>query len=173
MERVADICSLIATRIGLDADSIRGLHFAALVHDIGKVAVPAGILNKPGTLSDAEFAIIKAHPLVGAEIFQTLKTDWPITRIIREHHERLDGTGYPSGLRKDEILLESQILAVSDVIDAILTNRPYRPTLGQKEAISILEKAKGTKLNARCVEAGIKIILEGLVFGDTFSGSKA
>ncbi|MCJ2164767.1 MULTISPECIES: HD domain-containing phosphohydrolase [unclassified Pseudodesulfovibrio] len=173
MERVADISSLIATRIGLDADSIRGLHFAALVHDIGKVAVPAGILNKPGSLSDAEFAIIKAHPLVGAEIFQTLKTDWPITRIIREHHERLDGTGYPSGLREDEILLESQVLAVADVIDAILTNRPYRPTLGQKEAINILEHAKGTQLNARCVEAGIKIILQGLVFGDTFSGSKA
>ena len=131
MDRVAEISALIATRLGLDSDKIQGLHLAALVHDIGKVAVPAGILNKPGSLSEAEFSIIKAHPLVGAEIFQTLETDWPITTIIEQHHERMDGSGYPHGLYEDEILQESKIIAVADIIDAVLTNRPYRPTLGK------------------------------------------
>lgn len=171
MDRVAEISSLIATRLGLDSDRIQGLHLAALVHDIGKVAVPSGILNKPGSLSDAEFSIIKAHPLVGAEIFQTLETDWPITRIIQEHHERLDGSGYPHGLYEDEILQESKILAVADMIDAIMTNRPYRPTLGEDNAMKVLEQEKGLKLDAPSVDAGVDLIKEGLVFGDKFAWS--
>lgn len=169
MDRTAEISSLIATRLGLDSDTIQGLHLAALVHDIGKIAVPSGILNKPGSLSEAEFSIIKTHPLVGAEIFQTLETDWPISRIIQEHHERIDGTGYPHGLYDDEILLEAKILAVADTIDAIMTNRPYRPTLGEEETIKILKGASGSKLDSSCVEMGINLIQEGLILGDTFS----
>jgi len=129
-------------------------------------------LNKPGSLSDAEFAIIKAHPLVGAEIFQTLDTEWPITRIIQEHHERIDGSGYPHGLYDDEILQESKILAVADIIDAILTNRPYRPTLGEEQAIMILEKSKGFKLDSASVDVGVGLIKEGLIFGDKFVWGK-
>ena len=169
MDRTAEICSLIATRLDMDSDQMQGLHLAALVHDIGKIAVPSGILNKPGTLSEAEFSIIKTHPQVGAEVFQTLETSWPITRIIQEHHERLDGSGYPHGLYGDELLMESKILAVADMIDAIMTNRPYRPTLGKKETIHILENAKGTKLDTACVEHGISLINSGQIFGDIFS----
>ncbi len=169
MDRVAEISALIATRLGLDSDKIQGLHLAALVHDIGKVAVPAGILNKPGSLSEAEFSIIKAHPLVGAEIFQTLETDWPITTIIEQHHERMDGSGYPHGLYEDEILQESKIIAVADIIDAVLTNRPYRPTLGKEEAMKILENEKGRLLDSASVDAGIGLIREGLILGDTFT----
>ncbi|MGL1862934.1 MAG: HD domain-containing protein [Pseudodesulfovibrio sp.] len=173
MDRVAEISALIATRLGLDSDRIQGLHLAALVHDIGKVAVPAGILNKPGSLSEAEFSIIKAHPLVGAEIFQTLETDWPITKIIEQHHERMDGSGYPHGLYEDEILLESKIIAVADIIDAVLTNRPYRPTLGKEEAMKILENEKGRLLDSASVDAGIGLIREGLILGDTFTWNEA
>lgn len=166
MDRVAEIASLIATRLELGSDCIQGLHLAALVHDIGKVAVPAGILNKPGTLSEAEFAIIKAHPLVGAEVFDTMRTEWPIQRIILEHHERLDGSGYPHQKYDDEILMESKVLAVADVIDAITTNRPYRPTLKDDTIIQILESGKGTKLDARCVEVGIELLNQGQIIGD-------
>lgn len=169
MDRTAEISSLIATRLGLDSDMTQGLHLAALVHDIGKIAVPSGILNKPGSLSDAEFAIIKAHPLVGSEIFQSMVTEWPIGRIILEHHERIDGSGYPHGLYDDEILQESKILAVADMIDAIMTNRPYRPNLGDKETINILKSAKGTKLDGPSVEAGLSLIQDGLIIGDKFS----
>lgn len=169
MDRTAEISSMIGTRLGLDTDSIQGLHLAALVHDIGKIAVPSGILNKPGSLSEAEFSIIKAHPLVGAEIFQSLETAWDISRIILEHHERVDGTGYPNGLYDDDMLQESKILAVADIIDAITTNRPYRPTLGEREAIKILESAKGTKLDRESVEVGISLIQEGLIIGDKFA----
>lgn len=169
MDRTAEISSLIATRLGMDTDATQGLHLAALVHDIGKIAVPSGILNKPGSLSDAEFAIIKAHPLVGAEIFQSLETDWPIGRIIVEHHERIDGSGYPNGLYDDEILQESKILAVADMIDAIMTNRPYRPNLGEEETINILNKTRGRKLDEPSVAAGISLIRDGLIIGDKFS----
>ncbi len=168
MNRTAEISSLIATRLGLDSNSIQGLHLAATVHDIGKIAVPSTILNKPGSLSEAEFAIIKTHPLVGAEILQTLETDWPISRIVVEHHERLDGSGYPHGICADDILPESKILAVADTIDAILTNRPYRMTLGKGKAIEILKSARGITLDESSVDAGIDLIQEGLIFDDSF-----
>lgn len=165
MDRVAEICTLIAERLKLDQDTIEGLRLAALVHDIGKIAVPAGILNKPGTLNEAEFALIKAHPLVGADIFETLDTEWPISRIILEHHERLDGSGYPNGLYGDQILLESKILAIADVTDAIMTHRPYRQTLGLKEAVRTLEGSKGTSLDGRSVEICIELLKEGSIVG--------
>ncbi|MBI9111911.1 HD domain-containing phosphohydrolase [Maridesulfovibrio ferrireducens] len=166
MGRTAEISALIATRLGLNPDVIQGLHLAALVHDIGKITVPSGVLNKPEKLSKAEFAIIKTHSLVGAEIFATLETDWPIQRIVLEHHERIDGSGYPNGLKENEILLESKIIAVADSIDAILTTRPYRQASGKKDCIRLLEEDKGIKLDSDCVEAGIALLKEGLIFKD-------
>lgn len=169
MDRTAEISALIAKRLNFDDDAIQALRLAALVHDIGKIAVPAGILNKPGTLNEAEFALIKAHPLVGADIFKTLDTDWPISRIIEEHHERLDGTGYPHGLHADQLLPESKVLQVADVIDAAMTNRPYRQMLGVETTVNILETNKGTKLDSTCVDKGVELLRDGVIVGDLFS----
>ncbi len=163
MDRTADIATKISASLGLGSDQIQGLQLAALVHDIGKVAVPSGILNKPGSLTEAEFSIIKTHSLVGAEIFETMETEWPIQRIILEHHERLDGSGYPHGLKCDEILLESKIVSVADFIDATSTDRPYRKSMGKEKVIAELKKLSGTKLDKRCVDIGVYLIMEGMV----------
>lgn len=163
MDRTANISTMIASRMGMDSDTIEGLRLAALVHDIGKIAVPSGILNKPGSLSEAEFSIIKTHPMVGAEIFETLVTHWPIQRIIREHHERIDGSGYPYGLKGDEILPESKVLAVADFIDAVLTDRPYRRSLAKGKVIHLLKQGKGIQLDAECVEVGLDLMKEELI----------
>lgn len=166
MDRTAEIAAEIATRIGLDAERVQALHLAALVHDIGKVAVPSGILNKNGTLSEVEYTKIQEHPVIGSEIFEMLVSEWPIARMVREHHERTDGTGYPDGLCGDEILKESKILAVADVIDALMTNRPYRKALGVSGTIKKLEKSQETTLDPESVEHGIAMLKDGLVYGD-------
>lgn len=166
MERTATLAVGIAEKMKLDQDKIQGLKLAARVHDIGKIAVPAGILNKPGTLSDAEFALIKAHPLVGADIFKTLETNWPISRIIEEHHERIDGSGYPNGLVRDQLLQESMILSVADVVDAIMTHRPYRQSLGVEEAINFLSDKKGQMFDPEVVEAVIKLLNDEELYQD-------
>lgn len=158
MERTATLAVGIAEKLNLNKDMIQGLKLAARLHDIGKIAVPAGILNKPGSLSDAEFALIKAHPLVGADIVKTLETDWPISRIIEEHHERLDGSGYPNGLVGDQLLQESKILSVADVVDAIMTHRPYRQSLGVDQAINFLNDKKGQMFATEVVEAVIEFL---------------
>jgi len=160
MDRTAEISAMIAERLDMDDDTTQGLRLAALVHDIGKVAVPAGILNKPGTLNEAEFALIKAHPMVGAEVFQTMETEWPIARIILEHHERINGSGYPNGLYGDQMLMESKILQVADVMDAIMTHRPYRQNLGLNAALQILKENRGTSLDERAVDVGIGLLQE-------------
>ncbi|MDC0335856.1 response regulator [Pseudodesulfovibrio sp.] len=166
MDRTAEIAAEIATRVGLDPERVQALHLAGLVHDIGKVAVPSGILNKKGTLSKNEFSTIQEHPTIGSEIFEALVTEWPIAQMVREHHERIDGSGYPHGLYGDEILKESKILAVADMIDALMTHRPYRRTLGVTETIKILESGKGTKLDPESVEQGIAMLKTGEVYGD-------
>lgn len=158
MDRVAGIATNIAERMELERDRIEAIRLASLVHDIGKIAVPAGILNKPGELNDAEFALIKAHPLVGAEIFETLDTDWPISRIILEHHERIDGSGYPNGLLGNQMLLESMILSVADVVDAITTHRPYRQSLGRQQAIDYLQKNSGVEFAPEVVSIAIDML---------------
>lgn len=158
MGRVALMAGIIAERMSLESDRVQGLKLAARVHDIGKVAVPAGILNKPGPLNEAEFSLIKAHSLVGAEIFKTLDTAWPISRMILEHHERLDGTGYPNGLKSDAILLESKVLAVADVADAIMTHRPYRQSLGPQEVVRFLTESKGTLFDGKVVDVVLTML---------------
>lgn len=169
MDRVAEISSAIAERMSLPEDQIEGLRLASLVHDIGKIAIPAGILNKPGNLNEAEFALIKAHPLVGAEIFETLDTNWPISSIIMQHHERMDGSGYPHGLKKDQILLESRILAVADVMDAMMTHRPYRQSLGVESTVQYLQSGSEDKLDPEIVKIGIELLREENSIGNIFT----
>lgn len=134
---------------------------AATVHDVGKVAVPAEILTRPGRLSPAEFGIIKVHPTAGWGILKEVDFPWPVARVAHEHHEALDGSGYPRGLRDDAILLESRIVAVADVIEAIASRRPYRPALGLDVAMQELRRGRGTRWDADVLDAAEQLFAAG------------
>jgi HD-GYP domain-containing protein (c-di-GMP phosphodiesterase class II) len=125
----------MAREMGLDGERIRGIELGGILHDIGKISVPAEILAKPGKISDSEMAIIQQHPQRGYEILKTLESPWPLREMVLQHHERLDGSGYPSGLKEGEIVLEAKILAVADVVEAMASHRPYRPARGIDQAL--------------------------------------
>ncbi|SMF69779.1 PAS domain S-box-containing protein/HDIG domain-containing protein [Tistlia consotensis] len=156
--RVADIALAIGRRLRLDESRLEGLRLAAIVHDIGKINVPSDILNKPGRLSEPEFEIVKTHAEVGYEILKDIDFPWPVARMVREHHEAIDGSGYPQGLTGDRLLLESRILSVADVLEAVTSHRPYRPGLGLEKAIEILRALRGRKLDAEVVDACLELI---------------
>ncbi|HLO76275.1 MAG TPA: HD domain-containing phosphohydrolase [Magnetospirillum sp.] len=156
--RVAQLASAIGERLGFDADRLEGLHTGALIHDLGKINVPSDFLSRPGKLSDAAFGVIKSHPDVGAEIVDGIDFPWPVSRMIREHHERLDGSGYPNGLKGDQIILEARILAVADVVEAISSHRPYRPSLGLDAALREIQEKSGSQYDAAVVQACLQVI---------------
>lgn len=133
---VARISRLIAEEMGLPCEETAGIEMAALMHDVGKLAVPAELLTKPGRLSEIEFAIIKGHPQSGYDILSEVDFSWPVAEIVLQHHERMDGSGYPNGLVGDEIMRDARIVAVSDVIEAMASHRPYRPSLGMDAALA-------------------------------------
>jgi PAS domain S-box-containing protein len=141
--RASDLACAITTEMGLDQDTIEGIRMASIIHDIGKLAVPTEILAKPGKLTDIEFLLIKQHSQTGYEMLKDVESPWPLAQIVHQHHERMNGTGYPQNLKGDEILLESRILAVADVVEAISSNRPYRPSLGIDFALEEIDKNKG------------------------------
>ena len=125
--RVTRLACAVARELGLPADRVAGLRVMGLLHDMGKISIPAEILSKPGKLSDTEFAIIKSHAQAGYEIVKEIRFPWPVAEVILQHHERLDGSGYPQGLTGPDIILEARILAVADVVEAMASHRPYRP----------------------------------------------
>ncbi|MBN2144421.1 MAG: HD domain-containing protein, partial [Candidatus Aureabacteria bacterium] len=127
---------------------------------IGKIYVPAEILSKPSKLNDLEMNIVKLHPEIGHEILSSIEFPWPITRIILEHHERIDGSGYPRGIKGRDMLLESKILSVADVVEAMASHRPYRPSLGMKSALEEICKNKGRFYDRDVVEACVKVLTE-------------
>ncbi len=141
--RVAKLAVDIAEHLGFDSERMEALHIAGMLHDIGKVYVPSDFLNKPGRLNDQEFSVIRLHPEVGADILKSVEYDWPISEFIRQHHERLDGSGYPDGLKGEAIHLEARILAVADVVDAMSSRRPYRDSLGMEAAVTELKNNSG------------------------------
>lgn len=142
-QRVAKLASAIAANMGLDEHIIEGIRFAGLLHDIGKIYVPSEFLTKPGILPEEEFNVIKTHPLRGFEILKDIEFPWPVAAYVIQHHEKIDGSGYPFGLEKDEILLESKILCVADVVEAMSTNRPYRVSPGIQQAIDEITEFRG------------------------------
>jgi PAS domain S-box-containing protein/putative nucleotidyltransferase with HDIG domain len=158
--RVTQLACAIAKEMGIAPWQIDGIRVAGLLHDIGKIAVPTEILSKPGKLSDIEFSMIKAHPKVGFDILKNVEFEWPIARIVVQHHERLDGSGYPFGLRGKDILQESRILAVADVVEAMSSHRPYRPALGIDKALEELMRGDGTLYDSEVVRACAKVIKE-------------
>ena len=150
---VSEIATAIARRMGLPQYAIDGLRLASIIHDVGKIQVPAEILSKPGQLTPLEFALIKEHAQAGYDIVKDIDFPWPIADIILQHHERLDGSGYPKGLRAHDILIEAKILAVADVIEAMMSHRPYRAALGQEAALAEIKAGKGTLFDPAAVEA--------------------
>jgi putative nucleotidyltransferase with HDIG domain len=158
--RVARLAKEIGKRMDLDPVHLEGLEIAAKLHDIGKIYVPAEFLAKPGTLREAEMNLIKYHPEIGHQIIQEIPFNMPVGDIILQHHERLDGSGYPHGLKKNDILLEAQIIAVADVFEAMSSYRPYRPGLGQEVAIKELRSKKGLSFEPDAVDALETILID-------------
>jgi PAS domain S-box-containing protein len=161
--RVADIAAAIAERIGLENDRVEGLRMGSMIHDIGKLAIPAEILNRPGPLSEVELRMIRMHPRAGYEIVEDVDYPWPVAEMILQHHERLDGSGYPRGLDGDDILEEARILAVADVVEAMTSHRPYRPALGPEVALREIEGGRGRLYDPDVVDAWLRVAREGHV----------
>lgn len=150
--RVAKLCRAIATRLDFSWERIQGLRMAAAIHDLGKINIPSAILNKPGPISKHELAIIQMHPTTAYEILKDIQFPWPLAETIYQHHERLDGSGYPRQLKGDRILLEARILAVADVVESIASFRPYRPQLGLEAALAEIQTYEGVLYDASVVE---------------------
>lgn len=158
--RVAALAGAIGRALHLDADRIRGLELAANIHDVGKIGVPIEILGKPGRLTQSEMDLVRSHAQAGYEIVKNVRFTWPIAEMVWQHHERLDGSGYPRGLKGDQIMLEARIIAVADVVDAMAGARPYRAALGLDAAIAEIVKGRGTLYDARVVDACVALLRE-------------
>ncbi|MFA0888355.1 MAG: HD domain-containing phosphohydrolase [Synergistales bacterium] len=159
--RVAELAVAVSREMGLSEEKIREIELAALVHDTGKIEIPSEILAKPGKLSELEFELIKTHPEAALKILQSVTVNWPLAETIHQHHERLDGSGYPRGLSGEKILLEARILAVADVMEAMSSHRPYRAALGTGKALEELLSLKGVKFDPLVVEACVQAFSKG------------
>jgi len=157
--RVSNLARAIATEMGLSHDQIEGTRIAGIVHDLGKISVPSEILSKPGAISTIEHMLINTHPQKGFEILNSINFPWPIAQIVLQHHERLDGSGYPAGLTKDNILIEARVLSVADVVEAMASHRPYRPSRGIQLAMEEITENRGTLYDTRVVDACMKLFL--------------
>jgi len=160
-KRVSELASAIAATINLSKEQVEAIRMAGVLHDLGKIRIPAEILSKPGKLSEIEFDMIKTHPQIGYDLLKNVNFPWPLAKIIQQHHERMDGSGYPEGLKGDAIMLESRILAVADMVEAMSSHRPYRAALGIEAALGQITKEKGTLLDANVVDACLKLFKEG------------
>ena len=159
---VANLARAIALVMGLPPERIEGIRLAATVHDLGKISIPAEILSKPSRLTEAEMSMIRIHPRSGYEILKKVEFPWPIAQIVLQHHERIDGSGYPQGLRGPDILLEAKILGVADVMDAMCSHRPYRPGIGIDKALAEISQNRGILYDPEVVDACLKYFQEKL-----------
>ena len=160
-KRVAQLAVAIANDLGLPKDEIHGIHLAAGIHDLGKIRVPAEILSKPGKLTDIEYQLIKAHAQAGYDILKGIEFPWPLANIVLQHHERLDGSGYPQEIKGEQILLGARIIAVADVVEAMASHRPYRAALGTDIALGEIERGRGTAYDPAVANACLKLFREG------------
>ena len=155
--RVGDLAAAIGAELGFDERRQQGLRIAGYLHDIGKIAAPAEILAKPGRLSPVEFELIKGHCAKGYEILSTVDFPWPVALVALQHHERMDGSGYPQGLKGEQITLKARIVAVADVVEAMSSHRPYRPARGIEKALAEIERGKGTAFDADVTDACLRL----------------
>lgn len=160
-KRVANLARSLAEELGLSADEAHGIYLASIVHDIGKLTIPAEILVKPGKLSDIEYALVKGHVQASYEILKEIKFPWPIAMMAQQHHERINGTGYPLGLKDGDILFGGRIMAVADVVEAMSSHRPYRAGLGMEAALAEIEKGKNSLYDASVVDACLRLFRDG------------
>jgi len=156
-KRVTKLACAIAKEMGLSKEQIEGIHMAGLIHDIGKISIPSEILTKPGKLNDLEYSLIKTHPQAGYNILKGIEFPWPVAQIVLQHHERMDGSGYPQGLCGKDVLLEARILAVADVVEAMSSHRPYRPAYGIDKALEEISKNKGILYDPEVVNACLRL----------------
>jgi diguanylate cyclase (GGDEF)-like protein len=155
--RTTGLALAIAKEMGLSRDKIDGIRIASSIHDIGKLSIPAELLSKPTTLSELELSLIKEHARKGYEILKDVETSWPLAQIVYQHHERIDGSGYPRGLKGGEIIIEAQILALADVVESMASNRPYRPTLGIEAALEEIVLNRGILYSEAVSDACIRL----------------
>jgi putative nucleotidyltransferase with HDIG domain len=163
--RVAELACAIGRELALDEDAIYGLRMASVLHDLGKITVPAEILTRPGRLNELEYGIIKNHVQAGYDIIKKIEFPWPLAEIVLQHHERINGSGYPRGLSGEEIMLEAKILSVADVFETIASHRPYRPSLGINRAIEELSGNQGILYDKGVAMACIAVMENGFEFG--------
>jgi len=159
-KKVALLSSAIAKEMNLSEGQIESIYIAAMIHDIGKISVPSEILSKPDAINEAEYTLIKNHPEIAFETLKDIESPWQTTKIIIQHHERLDGSGYPLGLIGEDIILEAKILGVADVIEAMSSHRPYRPSLGIDQALEEIVKNKGKLYDPKVVDACVSVFNE-------------
>jgi putative two-component system response regulator len=164
--RVMHVAASIGRTLGLPRERIAGLRLAAGLHDVGKTAIPAEVLLRPGKLSKPELALVRAHPEAGCEMVRDTDSPWPLSDVILQHHERLDGSGYPRGLHGDQILADARILAVADVFEAMSSNRPYRHAYSVDEALSELRAGSGQRYDADVVTACVHAAESGSLASD-------
>ncbi|OGP85494.1 MAG: hypothetical protein A2Z08_08285 [Deltaproteobacteria bacterium RBG_16_54_11] len=158
--RVTQLACAIAEEMGLSEEQIEGIRMAASIHDIGKIIVPAEILNKPGALTEIQYEMIKMHPRAGYDILKGIKFPWPVAELVLQHHELMDGSGYPQGLSGDEIMVEARILMVANVVEAMTSHRPYRPAFDIKEALAEIAQKKGILYDPIVADACVKLFAE-------------
>jgi HD-GYP domain-containing protein (c-di-GMP phosphodiesterase class II) len=158
--RATDLARAIATEMELSQDTIEAIRMAGPIHDIGKLSIPAEILSKPTKLTNLEFSLIKEHARTGYEMLKDVESPWPLAQIVYQHHERMDGSGYPRNLKGDEILMEARIMAVADVVEAMASHRPYRPAIGIEAALKEIEKNKGTLYDNAAADACLRLFRE-------------
>jgi putative two-component system response regulator len=163
--RVGELAVAIGLQLGYTEDRLNGLHIGGCLHDVGKIAIPSEILTKPGRLTPTEFMLIQSHAQVGYDILSGIDFPWEIAEMARQHHERLDGTGYPRGLVGDQILPEARILAVADVVESMISHRPYRPAKSVEEALREIEHGRGSRYDAAVVDECLRLFRsEGFQF---------
>jgi PAS domain S-box-containing protein/putative nucleotidyltransferase with HDIG domain len=159
-KRATELACAIAEEMGLPEEQIAGIRMAGLIHDIGKINIPAEILSKPGSLKEIEYSLFKNHPQIGHDIVKGIEFPWPVAQILLQHHERMDGSGYPQGLAGKEIILEARILAVADIVEAIASHRPYRPGRGAGDALEEIIHDKGLLYDPEVVDACLRVFYE-------------
>ena len=159
-KRTGELAGAIGAELGWDAQRIEGLRVAGYLHDIGKIMIPPEILSKPTRLSAPERALIQSHPQSSYEVLKNVKFTWPVAEVALQHHERMDGSGYPQGLRGEAILFEARIMAVADVIEAMSSHRPYRAALGLDAALAEIERGRGTVYDPAVADACLRLFRE-------------
>jgi HD-GYP domain-containing protein (c-di-GMP phosphodiesterase class II) len=154
---VSNLARAIGEEMGISEEQIDGIRMAGVIHDIGKMSVPAEILSKPGRLNELEYGMIETHPEIAYDILKTIEFPWPVAEIVLQHHERMNGAGYPQGLSGEDILLEARILGVADVVEAMASHRPYRSALGIDRALEEISQNRGVLYDSEVVDACLNL----------------